>query len=74
MMPHGPELSPSDLISIRQGFLAMAKFLEAFYARAGDDFATLMTDLQIQEDGESLDPAAWTDWMAAVRQVQSRTQ
>jgi hypothetical protein len=46
----------------------MIRFLEAFYARAGDDFATLMTDLQIQEDGGPLDPAAWSDWIDAVKQ------
>lgn len=74
MMSHDPELSSADLISTRQGFLAMIKFLEAFYARAGDDFATLMTDLQIQRDGGPLDPAAWSDWMEAVRQVQDHTE
>jgi hypothetical protein len=68
-MSRGPELTSSDqTITTRQGFLAMIRFLEAFYARAGDDFATLMTDLQIQEDGGPLDPAAWSDWIDAVKQ------
>lgn len=57
------------MITDRQGFLAMVAFLQAFYERAGDDFATLMTDIEIQADGGPFDPAAWTDWTAAVSQV-----
>lgn len=62
---------PADggVITARQGFLAMINFLDAFYRRAGDDFPTLMTDLQIQQDGGPLDPAAWRDWLDAVSQV-----
>jgi hypothetical protein len=74
MLSRDPELSSSDLISTRQGFLAMIKFLEAFYSRAGDDLATLMTDLQIQKDGDPLDPAAWSDWMEAVQQIRNVNQ
>jgi hypothetical protein len=62
-------LTEGPLITARQGFLAMIKFLNAFYSRAGDDFPTLMTDLQIQRDGGPLDPAAWADWLDAVSQV-----
>ena len=69
-MPLDPEPSPADrIITARQGFLAMIRFLEAFYARAGDDIPTLLTDLQIQQDGGPYDPAAWSDWIDAVQHV-----
>lgn len=60
-----------DVLTSREGFLAMAEFLERFYDRAGDDMATLLTDLQIQGDGGPLDPAAWTDWLAAIEHVRA---
>lgn len=68
-MSPDPDSPPDHTLTARQGFLAMIKFLEAFYSRAGDDFATLMTDLEIQADGGPLDPAAWSDWIEAIAEV-----
>jgi hypothetical protein len=74
MMPPDHDNFASDRsITTRVGFLAMIKFLEAFYARAGDDFATLLTDIQIQPDGGPLDPAAWSDWIDAVARAENDT-
>jgi hypothetical protein len=50
----------------------MTQFLEEFFDRAGPDVATLMTDLDIQTDGEPLDPAAWADWRRIVAEVVRR--
>jgi hypothetical protein len=30
---------------------------------------TLLADISLASDGETLDPAAWDDWMRCVRQV-----
>ena len=59
-------------LSEREAFEAMRLFLDAFYERAGDDLDTLRADLSIEADGEPLDPAAWQDWLAAVRSVKAQ--
>lgn len=47
----------------------MELFANQFYARAGDDLATLMADISVEADGVSTDPAAWEDWLECVRAV-----
>jgi hypothetical protein len=59
------------MISERQGFVAMRLFLEHFYDHAGNDMATLLTDLSLLSDGGPTDPAAWEDWLDAVEQARS---
>ncbi len=57
----------------KQAFEAMTRFLNQYYARAGDDLVTLMADIEIEADGGTLDPAAWDDWMQCVRAVAGET-
>jgi hypothetical protein len=58
----------SDRLSTREAYEAMFRFLEAHYDRTGsDELGALLGGLAIDEDGEPMDPAAWTDWLAAVR-------
>jgi len=52
-----------------QAFAAMSIFLARFYAEAGNDMETLLADITLEADGQPLDPAAWTDWIAAIRQA-----
>ncbi len=59
-----------DGLSDREAFQAMTLYTEQFYDRAGDDLATLMLDISIEENGRTHDPAAWEDWMKCVRAVQ----
>jgi len=60
----------SDQISTRDAYRAMFRFLEAYYHRTGsDELGALLGDLAIDEDGQPMDPAAWTDWLAAVNAV-----
>ena len=54
-------------LSEQEAFLALTLFVNQFYARAGDDLPTLMADISIEEDGGTLDPAAWADWLECVR-------
>ena len=59
-------------LSPEQAFAAMFVFLDRYHARTGGggDLAALLGDLQVnEEDGLPLDPAAWTDWLAAVEDV-----
>ena len=53
-----------------QAFNVMRKFLEMYYERTlSDDVGSLLGDLQIGEDGETTDPAAWHDWMDALHKA-----
>jgi len=54
----------------KQAFQAMVLFLEGFYERTeSDDIGALLGDLQILEDGNTADPAAWEDWLGSVEQA-----
>ena len=52
-----------------EAFLAMSLFIAQFASTAGDDLATLAADIEIEADGETLDPAAWHDWIECIRAV-----
>jgi hypothetical protein len=53
-----------------QAFKAMSRFLWQFYERTEPgDMATLLTDITIEDDGMTTDPAAWDDWLHCVRAV-----
>jgi hypothetical protein len=55
----------------REAFEAMTRFLTAFYKRTNGDMATLMADIEMQSDGLTNDPAAWSDWMHFVAEVKA---
>lgn len=60
----------NDRLSTRDAYRAMFRFLEAYYDRTGsDELGALLGGLAIDEDGHPMDPAAWTDWLAAVSAV-----
>lgn len=62
----------SDKLSTRDAYLAMVRFLEAYYDGTGsDEIGALLGGLVFNEDGEPMDPGAWTDWLAAVSDVTS---
>jgi hypothetical protein len=66
MQPQPESLTDSE------AFDAMSLFLNRYAERAGDDLITLLGDLQLMEDGEPTDPAAWSDWMSCVSDVRQR--
>jgi hypothetical protein len=48
----------------------MFRFPEAYYDQTGsDELGALLGGVAIDEDGQPMDPAAWTDWLAAVSAV-----
>jgi len=56
-----------------QAFKAMINFLEKFYERTkSDDIGSLLGDLQLLDDKETADPAAWSDWMKSVQEALSK--
>jgi hypothetical protein len=52
-----------------EAFRAMAAFLSQFAQRAGNDLLTLMSDITLDPEGRTFDPAAWDDWLACVRSI-----
>jgi hypothetical protein len=58
------------VLTERQAFDAMYAFLKAYYERGEPerDLVELLGDLDptFRDDGGPLDPAQWTDWLAAV--------
>ena len=56
-------------LSEDDAFKAMSLFLSQFAERAGDDLATLLSDITLDADGKTFDPAAWEDWLTCVRAV-----
>ena len=65
----------NQILSTEQAFQAMAQFLEQYYDRVGKkaELAVVLSDMQIMPDGRPADPAAWEDWLDAVRAVLERT-
>lgn len=57
-------------LSVREGFEAMVKFLENYYELTNsDDVGVLLGGMLLQEDGSTMDPAAWSDWLECIRKV-----
>lgn len=53
----------------REAFAAMSLFLNQFAQRAGDDLLTLLSDISLDNGGNTFDPAAWDDWVRCVALV-----
>ncbi len=63
-----------EKLTERQAFEAMVMFLEQFYERTdSDDVGGLLSDLMINANNQTADPAAWPDWLTCIRQVTSST-
>jgi hypothetical protein len=58
-------------LSEHEAFRAMTLFLTQYHARAGDDLVTLLADIGIEANGQTLDPAAWDGWMRCVDAVKA---
>lgn len=60
---------PAYSLTEQEAFLAMSLFVAQFASTAGDDLLTLAADITIEPDGQTLDPAAWQDWIECIRAV-----
>ena len=59
-----------EQITIKQAYLAMYHFLDALYERTNsDDLAGFLGGFRLLKDGMPADPAAWEDWLQAVKKV-----
>lgn len=66
----------NQILSTEQAFHAMSQFLERYCERVGPnaELALVLSDIQEMPDGQPADPAAWEDWLDAVRAVLEETR
>lgn len=62
------------MITEHEALVAMRLFLEQFYGRAGNDMETLISDITIESDGKTSDPAAWYDWIRCVEEAKGASE
>ena len=59
-------------LTVQEAYLAMVFYLENLYKLTkSDDLGGFLGDLLFDLDGGTMDPAAWADWLDAVKKVQS---
>lgn len=73
-MPERPQkLDDLDSLELKasDAFLAMGRFLRAYFDRTNGkgDIATICSDVEVEGDKMSSDPAALSDWEKAIREV-----
>ncbi len=71
-MSTGDDMAEAATLSEREAFAVTIEFLWQYARRgAGDDLITLVGDVELMDDGEPADPAAWGDWLECVRHVKA---
>jgi hypothetical protein len=62
-----------DNLTPQEGFRAMFLFLDAFYRETSGtaNIGEVLGELNPAIDGKSSDPAAWENWLEAVRVARS---
>jgi hypothetical protein len=60
-------------LTVEDAYRAMLHFLDAHYKRTdANEIAALLGGLAFNEDGGTMDPAAWSDWLAAVEKARAQ--
>lgn len=64
----------NETLSYLEAFKAMCCFLEKYYEQtSSDDVGSLLGEMQILEDNETADPAAWHDWLDCVKKIKLKS-
>jgi hypothetical protein len=60
-----------EKLSIIQAYKTMFEFLCNYYDQTGkpDQIGSLLSDIQLFNNGHTADPAAWSDWLLAMKKV-----
>lgn len=64
---------PEDMASVQPGFIIMQQFLHAeweLFGRRADSLSDLLSFSQFLEDGGTLDPAVFRQWLSLAKSVQ----
>jgi len=61
-----------DKLTVKEAYAAMYAFLEKLYELTGsNDLGGFLGGLSLLPDGTTADPAAWDDWLEAVRKAKA---
>jgi hypothetical protein len=64
-----------EKIPLLEAYKAMALFLDDYYFRFGQyDVRNILSNIYLFHDGKPADPAAWDDWLDAVKKVLEEEQ
>ena len=68
----GAKVSEGIKLTVLQAYKAMFEFIKDYYYQIGkpDQIGNLLSDMQLIKGEFSADPAAWNDWLEAVKKVQ----
>lgn len=59
------------MLIVKAAYLIMREFLEEYYCLTGSfDVGALLGDTMLLEDGSTADPAAWEDWLQAIKSAE----
>jgi len=64
------------ILSPEQAFRAMFVFLNEYYDRTQGtaELGEVLGDIQLNANGSTMDPAAWSDWLSAVDTVCAKSK
>lgn len=66
-------MADDERLSVKEAYAAMFSYLEDLYEREhSDDVGVLLGGMSLLQDGSTADPAAWSDWEAAIRRVRAQ--
>jgi hypothetical protein len=64
-----------EKLTLMQAYNAMLSFLEDYYFRFDlHDLGSILGSISLMPDGKPVDPAAWVDWLNAVKRVLEKEQ
>lgn len=59
-----------EKLTCEEAYIAMYRYLENLYELTdSDDLAGFLGDMSILPDGGTADPAAWEDWLDAIKKA-----
>lgn len=69
-LPSSLEADLEDTLTVKEAYAAMYAYLENLYQLTGSsDLGGFLGGMSLVGDGGTADPAAWEDWMDAVRKA-----
>jgi N-acetyl-anhydromuramyl-L-alanine amidase AmpD len=59
-----------EKITLLEAYKTMITFLDDYYTRFGQDsLSSVLGAIDLMPDGNPVDPAAWFDWLEAVKKT-----
>lgn len=63
-------ITENELLTVRQAYIAMIDFMEGYYDRMPSaELGGYLSRCELSSDGIPANPAAWSDWLAAIKKL-----